>query len=97
MDILKRKPQSPEMRQVIENIASVEEEIQEKIFQLGQMYYEENKDNEEIEPDFYAQIDLITKLDENRKSFYCHASNYSSHLRQLYRRLNSTSPIYCLS
>lgn len=70
MDILKRKPQSPEMRQVIENIASVEEEIQEKIFQLGQMYYEKNKDNKETEPDFYAQIDLITKLDENRKSFY---------------------------
>ena len=27
----------------------------------------------------------------------CHASNYSSHLRQLYRRLNSAFPIYCLS
>lgn len=70
MDILGRKPQSAEMRQIIKNIASVEEEIQEKIFQLGQMYYEKNKDNKEIEPDFYAQLDLITKLDENRKSFY---------------------------
>ena len=28
---------------------------------------------------------------------YCHASNYCSHLRQLYRRLNSAFPIYCLS
>ena len=27
----------------------------------------------------------------------CHASNYSSHLRQLYRRLNPTSPLYHLS
>ena len=27
----------------------------------------------------------------------CHASNYCSHLRQLYRRLNSAFPIYCLS
>lgn len=27
----------------------------------------------------------------------CHASNYSSHLRQLYRRLNSASPSYRLS
>ena len=29
--------------------------------------------------------------------FHCHASNYSSHLRQLYRRLNPTSPLYHLS
>ena len=28
---------------------------------------------------------------------WCHASNYSSHLRQLYRRLNPTSPLYHLS
>ena len=27
----------------------------------------------------------------------CHASNYSSHLLQLYRRLNPTSPLYHLS
>ena len=27
----------------------------------------------------------------------CPASNYSSHLRQLYRRLNPTSPLYCIS
>ena len=27
----------------------------------------------------------------------CHASNYSSHLRHPYRRLNSASPSYCLS
>lgn len=70
MEILKRKQQSPEMRQIIENIARVEEEIQEKIFQLGQMYYQKNKDNRELEPDFYEQLDIITKLDENRKSFY---------------------------
>ncbi len=27
----------------------------------------------------------------------CHASNYSSHLRQIYRRINSISPSYRLS
>lgn len=70
MDIIRRKQQTPEMRQIVENISRVEGEIQEKIFQLGQMYYEKNKDNKEVEPDFYAQLDLITKLDENRKSFY---------------------------
>ncbi len=33
----------------------------------------------------------------NTGNTYCHASNYSSHLRQFYRRLNSASPSYCLS
>ena len=28
---------------------------------------------------------------------YCHASNYSSHLRQLYRKINPASPSYHLS
>lgn len=70
MEILRRNPQSAEMKQIVENIARVEADIQEKIFQLGQMYYEKYKENREIEPDFYEQIDLITKLDENRKSFY---------------------------
>lgn len=70
MDFFKRKQGNPEMRQVMENIAKVEQEIQEKIFRLGQIYYEENKNNKEIEPCFYDLIDLITKLDENRKSFY---------------------------
>lgn len=70
MDFLRKKQQTPEMRQIIENIAKVEGEIQEKIFQLGQMYYEKNKDNKEIESDFRAQLELISKLDENRKSFF---------------------------
>ena len=37
--------------------------------------------------------DMSKRLDV----LYCHASNYCSHLRQLYRRLNSAFPIYCLS
>ena len=35
--------------------------------------------------------------DERLKRLGCHASNYSSHLRQLFRRLNPTSPFYRLS
>ena len=31
------------------------------------------------------------------KQYNCHASNYSSHLRQLYRKINPTSPSYRLS
>ena len=34
---------------------------------------------------------------EYQSRWECHTSNYSSHLRQYYRRLNSASPSYCLS
>ena len=37
------------------------------------------------------EVELLAKV------YDCHASNYCSHLRQLYRRLNSAFPIYCLS
>lgn len=70
MDFLKKKQQPPEMQQVLENISKVEGEIQQRIFQLGQAYYEKYKDQTSDKPDFYEQIDLITKLDQNRKSFY---------------------------
>lgn len=59
-----------EMDRVMENIAQVESEIQQKIFQLGQMYYEENKNNCEMEEKYFAIVDLINKLDFNRKGFY---------------------------
>ncbi|MDE7445256.1 MAG: hypothetical protein K2N15_06050, partial [Lachnospiraceae bacterium] len=36
----------------------------------------------------------VISFENKGNGHYCHASNYSSHLRQLYRRLNSASPIY---
>lgn len=36
-------------------------------------------------------------LIQKEKRYKCHASNYSSHLRQIYRRINSISPSYRLS
>ena len=59
-----------EMDRVMENIAQVESELQQKIFQLGQMYYEDNKNNNDIEEKYFAQVDLINKLSMNRKRFY---------------------------
>ena len=41
-------------------------------------------------------VDFI-KLTDILFSEYCHASNYSSHLRQFYRRLNPTFSSYRLS
>lgn len=64
--------ESPEMRMALENIARVDNEIQQKIFQLGQAYYEENKnkESEELEKRYASFIDSIKKLEENRKGFF---------------------------
>lgn len=59
-----------EMERVMENIAQVEAEIQQRIYQIGQMYYDENKENSQIEEKYHAMVDLINKLDMNRKGFY---------------------------
>lgn len=70
MGFLNNKKTPTEMDRVMENIAQVESELQQKIFQLGQMYYEDNKNNSDIEEKYFVQIDLINKLSMNRKSFY---------------------------
>lgn len=71
MKILNTKKAPTEMDRVMENIAQVENELQQRIFQLGQMYYEDNKNNSNIiEEKYFAQVDLINKLSMNRKGFY---------------------------
>ena len=42
MKFLNSTKEPTEMERVMENIAQVEKEIQQRIFQLGQMYYENN-------------------------------------------------------
>lgn len=59
-----------EMDRVMESIAQTEEDIRQKIFELGQKYYEENKDKKEIEAPYSKLVDQIIKLDQNRKGFY---------------------------
>ena len=49
---------------------------------------------------FFPQIYNLTGIPNTTNLLrmeYCHASNYSSHLRQIYRRLNSTAPLHYLS
>lgn len=70
MKILNTKKAPTEMDRVMENIAQVEAELQQRILQLGQMYYEDNKNNRGIEEKYFAQVDLINKLSMNRKGFY---------------------------
>lgn len=59
-----------EMERVMENIAQVEGEIQQRIFQLGQLYYEDHRNGSDAEEKYYTLIDLINKLDLNRVGFY---------------------------
>lgn len=62
--------QTTEMDKVMENIAQVEGEIQQRIFQLGQMVYGDNKDNPDINEKYFTMVDLIGKLEQNRRGFY---------------------------
>lgn len=59
-----------EMDKVKESIAQTEEEIRHKIFQLGQAYYDENKDKKEGQVPHFDLINQIVKLEHNRKAFY---------------------------
>lgn len=59
-----------EMDRVMGNIAQVESELQQKIFQLGQLYYEKNKDKIDPQSEYFALMDIINKLEQNRKGFY---------------------------
>lgn len=59
-----------EMDRVMESITQTESELRQKLFQLGQTYYENNKDKKEIENPYAQMVEQITKLDQNRKAFY---------------------------
>lgn len=70
MELFDRQQASPEMKKVLEDIAQVEQDIRQRIFQLGQMCYEKMKSNPNSDPELVAMTDIINKLDQNRKSFY---------------------------
>ena len=61
-----------EMDLVTENIARTEGEIQQNLFQLGKMYYEEHLSDETIGSKYKNMIEQIMKLDQNRQGFYKH-------------------------
>lgn len=59
-----------EMDMVMENITRTEEELQQKIFQLGQMFFEDHKNDNNSSDRYYGLIDQLNKLEQNRKGFY---------------------------
>jgi len=70
MALFDTRREPTEMDRVMENLRQAEGELQQKIYQLGQMYYEDNKNTIDTESKYYALVDLITKIDENRKGFF---------------------------
>ncbi len=61
-----------EMDRVMENIAQTENEIRGRIYQLGEMFYQANKMKErgEIDEQYFSLIDLVNKLEHNRRGYY---------------------------
>lgn len=70
MGLFDRQTVSPEMKKAMADIAQAEQDIQQRIFQLGQKCYEKIKDDPKADPELYALADIINKLDQNRRSFY---------------------------
>lgn len=68
-----RQPQElSEIERVVENMVQIEAQIQSKFTQLGQCYYMEHQNQDDLEEQYQRTIEEIRKLDENRRGFYAH-------------------------
>lgn len=61
-----------EIERVMANMNQVEMEMQNKLTQLGQIFYKNNLNSEKLEECYRTIIEDVKKLDENRKGFYTH-------------------------
>ena len=95
------------MNEVFEKLSDVFEELRSD---AGEREYsiqteEAKKADKELKKENREYEKFLSDLSTEQRNFLenymdivdCHASNYSSHLRQLYRRLNPTSPSCRLS
>lgn len=69
-NVLGSTKEPTEMDMVMENIVQTEEELRQKIFQLGQMFFDDHKNDDNPSDRYYGIIDQINKLDQNRQGFY---------------------------
>lgn len=70
------------MERLLENIAQTENEIRGRIYQLGEMFYQVNKAKEkgEIDEQYYAMIELINRLEQNRRGCYKNKQRLEGHM-----------------
>ena len=77
---------------MIELLELQEKSVEDKLKELHADY-----DHVQKKIRFYKDIKKAMENGQSKPDWECHASNYSSHLLQLYRRLNPASPSYHLS
>lgn len=63
----KKEINSSEIKSIENSLKQVEERKKNMIYQLGEMYYEGNKDNDNIDETYKSKVDVINKLEYNRK------------------------------
>lgn len=63
------KKESAEVKQIRESLEQAERLLQDKIYQLGQAYYMDNCDKSGVEPKYREMMDIITRIEANRKGF----------------------------
>lgn len=63
----KKDSNSSEIKAIDNSLRQVEERKKNMIYQLGELYYQSNKDNESIDDSFKSKIDTINKLEYNSK------------------------------
>ena len=66
---LNKGKEPTEMERVEANIAQVEAEVQQRYYQLGQMYYEEHKADGDTGDQYSGIVGAIAKLELNRIGF----------------------------
>lgn len=90
MEFFKSQKQPTEMERVMANLTQAENDMFQKINQLGQLYYENHKnDTDGLDEEYASLIKTIIKLDENRKGFF----NYKLRLEGAMLCVNCTSAI----
>ncbi|MBQ2184253.1 MAG: hypothetical protein II399_06405 [Lachnospiraceae bacterium] len=63
----KKDTTSAEVKSIELSLKQVEESKKNMIYQLGELYYESNKDNESIDEIYKEKVDTIKKLEYNCK------------------------------
>ena len=75
------KRENPEMQQADANLRNAEAELQNRIFQLGCMYYLEHRNKEDLPENFKTMVDMIRSLDENWNNMLQRKLSYEGLMR----------------
>lgn len=63
----KKEPVTSEMKSIDQSIKMVEDQKKKMLYQLGEAFYDANKDNETLDESYKDKVDIIKKLEYNYK------------------------------